>query len=93
MEDKAKYIFEKVSAYADEVNKGIDPTKVQVSFQLEKLRPIMNELSKELNMSLEDVFITYMDEASNAGVETEKKFQSTMGDMSKYGDPIWTEQM
>lgn len=93
MENKEKYIFEKVSAFADKVNDGIDPTKVQVSFQLEKLRPVMEDLAKELSMSIEDVFITYMDEASNAGVETEKKFQSTMGDMSKYGDPMWTEEM
>lgn len=92
MENREKYIFEKVSAYADEVNKDIDPEKVQVSFQLEKLKPIMEELSKELNEPIEDIFITYMDEASDAGLETEKKFQATMGDMTKYGDPIWTEK-
>ncbi|MBP5453250.1 MAG: hypothetical protein J6X48_10755 [Lachnospiraceae bacterium] len=92
MENKSKYIFEKVSAYADKVLDGIDPQKVQISYQLEKLKPIMEELSKELNKPIEDIFIEYMDEASNAGLESEKKFQSTMGDMTKYGDPMSFEQ-
>jgi len=92
MENKSTYIFEKVSAYADKVLDGIDPQKVQISYQLEKLKPIMEELSKELNEAIEDIFIEYMDAASNAGLESEKKFQSTMGDMTKYGDPMSFEQ-
>ena len=92
MENKSTYIFEKVSAYADKVLDGIDPQKVQISYQLEKLKPIMEELSKELNEPIEDIFIEYMDAASNAGLESEKKFQSTMGDMTKYGDPMSFEQ-
>ena len=48
MENVEKYICDKVSAYADEVLDGIDPQKVQVSFQLEKLKPCMEELAKEL---------------------------------------------
>ena len=92
MENKSTYIFEKVSAYADKVLDGIDPQKVQISYQLEKLKPIMEELSKELDEAIEDIFIEYMDAASNAGLESEKKFQSTMGDMTKYGDPMSFEQ-
>ncbi len=93
MENKEKYILEKVSNYADKVMDGIDPEKVKISFQLEKLKPIMEELSKELNEPVEDIFIEYMDAASNAGLETEKKFQSTMGDMTKYGDYMQFERM
>ena len=92
MEDKKKYIFDKVTEYADEVNKGINPEKVQVSYQLERLKPVMEELAKELNEPVEDIFISYMDSASDAGLETERKFQSTMGDMTKYGDPMKFEQ-
>ncbi len=92
MENKEKYIYKKVTEYADKVLDGIDPQKVQVSFQLEKLKPVMEELSSELKESIEDIFITYMDEASNASVITENKFQSTIGDMNKYGDPVWTER-
>jgi len=92
MENKEKYILDKVNEYADKVMEGIDPQKVQISYQLEKLRPIMDELSKELSEPVEDIFIQYMDAASNAALETERKFQSTMGDMTKYGDPMGFEQ-
>lgn len=93
MENENKYIYDKVTAYADKVLDHIDPQKVQVSFQLEKLKPCMEELAKELNTSVEDVFIRYMDEASNASVDQERKFQSTMGNMNTHGDPMWFEQM
>ncbi len=92
MENVEKYICDKVSAYADEVLDGIDPQKVQVSFQLEKLKPCMEELAKELELSVEDVFIKYMDAASERSVDNEKKFQSTMGHMDKYGDFMQFEQ-
>lgn len=92
MENKGKYILDKVSEYADKVMQDIDPEKTRISFQLEKLKPIMEELSKELNEPVEDIFIEYMDAASNAGLETERKFQSTMGDMTKYGDPMAFEK-
>ena len=68
MEDKKKYIFDKVTEYADEVNKGINPEKVQVSYQLERLKPVMEELAKELNEPVEDIFISYMDSSSDAGL-------------------------
>ena len=44
MEDKTKYILDKVSEYADKVLEGIDPEKTKISFQLEKLKPVMEEL-------------------------------------------------
>ena len=39
-----------------------------------------------------DVFIKYMDAASERSVDSEKKFQSTMGHMDKYGDFMQFEQ-
>ena len=92
MENEKQYIFTKVSEYADKVLNGIDPQKTRISFQLEKLKPVMEELSKELNRPVEDIFIDSMDGASDAALETERKFQSTMGNMSKYGDPMDFEQ-
>ncbi|MCR5278078.1 MAG: hypothetical protein K6E19_01430 [Lachnospiraceae bacterium] len=86
MEQNDKYIYDKVSEYADKVLDGIDPQKVQISFQLEKLKPVMEELAKELNTTSEDIFIRYMDAASFMSAENEKKFQSTLGHMDKYGD-------
>lgn len=83
-EDRA--MLDKINAYADKVLGDIDPQKTRVSFQLQKLQPIMEEIAKEKGMEMEDVFIKYMDLASEAAVETERKFQSTVGNMTKYGD-------
>ena len=80
MTDENKKIWERISIYAEEVLKDIDPQKTQVSVQLDALRPVMEEISKEKSMSLEDVFILYMDLASEAGVEAEAKFQMDMED-------------
>ncbi len=78
MTDENRKIWERISAYAEEVLKDIDPQKTQVSVQLDALRPVMEEIAKEKSMSLEDVFILYMDLASEAGVEAEAKFQMDM---------------
>ncbi|MCX4343347.1 MAG: hypothetical protein OSJ53_05585 [Kineothrix sp.] len=80
MTDENKKIWERISIYAEEVLKDIDPQKTQVSVQLDALRPVMEEIAKEKSMSLEDVFILYMDLASEAGVEAEAKFQMDMED-------------
>ena len=88
MTDKEKKILKRINDYADEVLDGIDPRKVQISYQLEKLKPVMEEIAREENRSLEDIFILYMDLASEASVEREKKFQSTLGNMNTYGDQM-----
>ena len=78
MTDENRKIWERISKYAEEVLKDIDPQKTQISVQLDALRPIMEEIAKEKNMSLEDVFILYMDLASEAAVEAEAKFQAEL---------------
>lgn len=78
--------LDRINDYADKVLQDIDPQKTQVSFQLEKLRPVMQELADETGMPLEDVFIKYMDLASERSVVTERKFQNTVGNMNTYGD-------
>ena len=80
MTDENKKIWERISIYAEEVLKDIDPQKTHGSVQLDALRPVMEEIAKEKSMSLEDVFILYMDLASEAGVEAEAKFQMDMED-------------
>lgn len=70
----------KINAYAEKVLADIDPQKTHVSTQLEKLRPIMEELSKEMNMPLDEVFIKYMDLASEAKVIAENDMKSKMGE-------------
>ena len=68
-----------INKYAEEVLKDIDPQKTHVSEQLEKLRPIMEELSEKTGMPLEDVFIKYMDLASEQGIEVENKYREDLG--------------
>ncbi len=86
MTPEDKEILTKINNYADKVNNYIDPTKVRVGEQLEKLKPVMEEIAKEKNMSVEDVFIKYMDLTSEVSVDKERKFQSTVGNMGNYGD-------
>ena len=88
MTDAEKKFLDKINDYADKVLDGIDPQKTKVSFQLEKLKPIMEEIAGEEGTTVEDVFIRYMDLASERGVNVEKKFQSTMGNMNSYGDSM-----
>ncbi|MCR5634587.1 MAG: hypothetical protein K6F90_04680 [Lachnospiraceae bacterium] len=88
MTDKEKVFLDRINEYADKVLDGIDPQKTKVSFQLEKLKPVMEEIAAEEGSTVEDVFIRYMDLASERGVNVEKKFQSTMGNMNSYGDSM-----
>lgn len=69
--------LERIGAYAEEVMSDIDanPEKTKISTQLEKLRPIMEEIAAEENVSLEDVFIRYMDLASAAGAKRQEDFK------------------
>ena len=73
MNDENRELLERINAYAENVLGDIDPQKVQVSLQLEKLRPIMEQIAKEKEMSLEDMFILYMDLQSEASIATSKK--------------------
>lgn len=74
-------ILRKINAYSEKVLADIDPQKTPVSFQLEALKPVMEEIAKEKGMSVEDVFILYMDLASEAAVKAEEKLQSELKDV------------
>lgn len=89
MTDENKKILERINAYAEQVMGDIDPQKVQVSVQLEKLRPVMEELAAEKNMSLEDFFILYMDIQSEASCLTDAKLREELQDLnSGEGMPV-----
>ena len=62
-----------IQEYADKVMPDIDPQKVQISEQLQKLRPIIQELAMKHKMSVEDTFIRYMDLATERAVNYENK--------------------
>ena len=54
----------RINAYAEDVLGEIDPQKTRISFQLDKLTPVMQEIADEKGVPLEDIFIKYMDLAS-----------------------------
>nr|WP_300897899.1 hypothetical protein [uncultured Acetatifactor sp.] len=82
MTDENRKLLERINAYAENVLGEIDPQKVQVSVQLEKLRPVMEEIAAERNMDLEDVFILYMDLQSEASCSTNQKLKDSLQDIN-----------
>ena len=85
MTNEHREILQRINAYSENVLGEIDPQKVQVSMQLKKLKPIMEEIAKEKNMSLEDMFILYMDLQTEASCESQRKLKDTLQDLN-HGD-------
>lgn len=74
--------LDRITNYANEVCADIDPQKTQISVQLERLMPIISEIAEESGQAPEDVFIRYMDLASEAMVKTEEKLKDSLQDLS-----------
>lgn len=85
MTDEQRALLNRINAYSESVLGEIEPQKTPVSLQLEKLKPVMEEIAKERNMSLEDVFILYMDLQSEASVLSEQKLQEDLKDINTDG--------
>ena len=85
MTNEHREILQRINSYSENVLGEIDPQKVQVSLQLDKLRPVMEEIAKEKNMSLEDMFILYMDLQTEASCESQRKLKDTLQDLN-HGD-------
>ena len=75
MTKEDKEFLGKIRDYAEEVMGDVDPEKVRISEQLDKLRPILQELAMIHKMPVEDVFIKYMDLATEAALEKNKQFE------------------
>ena len=82
MTEEHRKILERINQYADNVLGEIDPQKVQVSVQLEKLKPVMEEIASEKGISLEDMFILYMDIASEASCATNEILKESLQDLN-----------
>jgi hypothetical protein len=54
-------ILDQINEYADQVLKGMDLEKTPISIQLEKLKPEMEKISTQYGLTLEDIFVMYMD--------------------------------
>lgn len=86
MTEENKKILARINSYAESTLGEIDPQKVPVSEQLDKLKPIMEEIAKEKNMSLEDMFILYMDLQSEATCSAQKKLEDSLIDLNDSSD-------
>lgn len=86
MTDENRKLLERINAYAEDTLGEIDPQKVPVSIQLEKLRPVMEEIAAEKGMGLEDVFILYMDLQSEASCATNEKLKDSLRDINNGSD-------
>lgn len=82
MSEENKKILERINAYAESKLGEIDPQKVPVSVQLEQLKPIMEEIAAEKGISLEDMFILYMDLQSEASCATNQKLKDSLQDIN-----------
>lgn len=80
MTAKDMEFLDKINKFAEEVMGDINPEKTPVSTQLENLRPIMQQLAMEYQMPVEDVFIKYMDLASEARVIADAEFKRKYGE-------------
>ncbi len=76
MTKEDREFLNKIYNYANEVMPDIDPQKVPVSKQLEKLRPILQEFAMIEGKPVEEIFIKYMDLATENSVAYEKKMNA-----------------
>ncbi len=74
-------MFNRIMEFADEAMPDIDPEKVKVSEQIDKLRPVLQQIAMEKSMPVEDVFIKYMDLATENALEYEQKMKDDFGDI------------
>lgn len=82
MTDENRAILKRINDYAEQVMGDIDPQKVQVSVQIEKLKPILQKIADEKQMTLEDMFILYMDIQSEASCATQQKLSEELQDLN-----------
>jgi hypothetical protein len=75
-------MLKRINDYAEQVMPDIDPQKVQISVQLEKLKPIMETIAKETGKDLSEVFIKYMDLASEAACKSDDKMRNALQDLN-----------
>lgn len=78
LSEEDKEILSRINAYSEKVLGDIDPQKTRISFQLDQLKPVMQEIATEKNLSVEDVFIRYMDLASIVSAKQDAKLKADL---------------
>ncbi len=83
MTDEQSKMLDRINKYAEKVLGDIDPQKTRVSVQLDALKPIMKVIADEQGRELTDVFIEYMDLASEASVASDNKMREALKDLNE----------
>ena len=78
MTDEQRELLRRINDYSQIALSDIYAQTTQVSYQLDKLRPIMEEIAAEKGISMEEMFILYMDLQSEATVKNELEFQKEL---------------
>ena len=94
MTKEDRITIERINAYAENVLKDIDPQNTRVSFQIQQITPILKTIAKERGISVEDMFILYMDLATEFSKEREEKLKADQTDLGflDMGSPSFTNQ-
>ena len=83
MTDEQSKMLDRINKYAEKVLGDIDPQKTRVSVQLDALKPIMKVIADEPGRELTDVFIEYIDLASEASVASDNKMREALKDLNE----------
>ncbi len=81
MTQEDREIIQRINQYAEEVLKDIDPQNTRVSFQIQQLTPILKSIAEEKGISMEDMFIKYMDLQTEFAKENADKFKEDYTDL------------
>ena len=76
--EKDRLFLEQVTRYAQEAMLGQDPRNIRVCVQLDQMMPVFQEIAAKEGVSIEDIFIRYMDLASEAMAADEEKLKKLL---------------
>ncbi len=71
-------IRDRINTYAEEALQDMDLDHTPIGVQLERLKPVMEEIAAETNRSVQEIFIIYMDMNAELNAQAEKEYQSRM---------------
>lgn len=76
--EKDRLFLEQVTRYAQEAMPGQDPRNIRVCVQLDQMMPVFQKIAAKEGVSIEDIFIRYMDLASEAMAADEEKLKKLL---------------
>lgn len=88
MTKEDKQFLNRINKYADEVLNSSESQNARVSFQLDKLKPVMEEIAAETGESLESVLVRYMDLTSERSTTLNRQFKNSIGNRRDTEDDI-----